>query len=227
MLQLYLVLQVALVSHGNALVFSQSEARTFFMYIIKQLKQRQLSKVEVAKGSTRTLTAAREKYSIILYVSMFFFRLRNEHNTLNTKIEMYYSLCNNVVAFFSVKPNDVTLETNITVNNNCFGLWVNFTCRTFAASPPAHNYLLVKNESEVSFSATGTWIEEILRGRKFVNSCVAYQRVDNVTSTNNVSVTGNGKTGIPFRRNVTIVIVKWLSVASHSVSVALNLENKI
>lgn len=129
--------------------------------------------------------------------------------------------------FFSVEPDDVTLETNITANDDCFGLWLNFTCHTSAASPPAHNYLLVKNESEVSFSATGTWIEKILRGRTFVYSCVAYQLVDNVTSTNNVIVTGNGKTGISFRCNVTIEMVKSLSVANHSVSVALNLENKI
>lgn len=121
---------------------------------------------------------------------------------------MYYSFFNNVVAFFSVEPDDVTLETNITANIDCFGLWVNFTCRTAVASPPAHNYLLVKNESEVSFSATGTWIEKISRGRTFVYSCVAYQLVDNITSTNNVTVTGNSKIGIFFRRNVTNVMVK-------------------
>ena len=103
-----------------------------------------------------------------------------------------------MLGFFSVEPDDVALETNTAANNDCFGLWVNFTCRTSAASPPAHNYLLVKNESEVSFSATGTWIEKILRGRTFVYSCVAYQLVDNVTSTNNVTVTGNGKTAISF-----------------------------
>ena len=111
--------------------------------------------------------------------------------------------------FFSVEPDDVTLETNITANNDCFGLWVNFTCHTSAASPPAHNYLLIKNESEVSFSATGTWIEKILQGRTFVYSCVAYQLVDNVTSTNNITVTGNGKTGISFL-DVTSLL-RWLN----------------
>ena len=78
----YFVLQVALVLHENALVFSQSEARNSFMYIIKHLKQRQLNKVEVTKDSTRTLTAAltiepaswtREEKYIILDVTMFFF----------------------------------------------------------------------------------------------------------------------------------------------------------
>ena len=122
---------------------------------------------------------------------------------------MYYSRCNNVVvSFFLVEPDDVTLETNITANNDCFGLWVNFTCRTSAASPLPHNYLLLKNESEVSFSTTGTWIEKISRRKTFVYSCVAYQLVDNITSTNNITVTGNGKIGVFFRYNVIIVMFK-------------------
>ena len=113
---------------------------------------------------------------------------------------MYYSRLNNVaVSLFLVEPDNVTLETNITPNNNCFGLWVNFTCRTSAASPPPHNYMLLKNESEVSFSTTGTWIEKISRLKTFVYRCVAYQLVDDITSTNNVTVTGNGKIGIIFR----------------------------
>ena len=114
---------------------------------------------------------------------------------------MYQSRCNDVMSFL-VEPDDVTLETNITAKNDCFGLWVNFTCRTSAASPLPHNYLLLKNESEVSFSMTGTWIEKISRRKTFVYGCVAYQLVDNITSTNNVTVTGNGKIGVFFRCNV-------------------------
>lgn len=122
---------------------------------------------------------------------------------------MYYSRCYNVVvSFFLVEPDYVTLDTNITANNDCFGLWVNLTCRTSEASPLPHNYLLLKNESEVSFSTTGTWIEKISRRKTFVYSCVAYQLVDNITSTNNITVTGNGKIGVFFRYNVIIVTFK-------------------
>lgn len=107
-----------------------------------------------------------------------------------------------------VKPNDVTLETNTTENNDCVHLWVNFTCNTNTANPPAHHYLLLKNESKVSFSATGTWIEKISQGTTFVYSCMAYQQVENVTSRNNVTVTVNGKIQICFRYNVIISVVE-------------------
>ena len=69
--------------------------------------------------------------------------------------------------------------------------------------------MLLKNESEVSFSTTGTWIEKITRLKTFVYSCVAYQLVDNITSTNNVTVTGNGEIGILFRCNVIIVMFEY------------------
>ena len=104
-----------------------------------------------------------------------------------------------------MEPDDVTLETNITANDDWFGL---FTCRTSTASPLSHNYMLLKNESEVSFSTTGTWIEKISRLKTFVYSCVAYQLVDNITSTNNVTVTGNGKIGVFFRCDVIILMFK-------------------
>ena len=106
----------------------------------------------------------------------------------------------------------------------CFGLWVNFTRRTSAANPLPHNYMLLKNESEVSFSTTSTWIEKISPRKTVVYSCVAYQLVDNITSTNNVTVTGNGNIGIFFRCNVITVMFKQLSDANHSVSVALHLR---
>lgn len=107
-----------------------------------------------------------------------------------------------------VKPDDVTLKTNTTENNDCVDLWVNFSCNTNTANPPAHHYLLLKNESVVSFSATGTWIEKISQGTTFVYSCMAYQQVENVTSRNNVTVTVNGKIQICSRYNVIISVVE-------------------
>ena len=92
-----------------------------------------------------------------------------------------------------VKPDNVTLERNTTENNGCNDLWVNFTCNSSEANPPVHNYALIKNKTEFIFSRKGTWIEKISRGETFVYKCQAYQQVDNVTSTNYITLNVNGK----------------------------------
>ena len=92
-----------------------------------------------------------------------------------------------------VKPNNVTLERNTTENNGCNDMWVNFTCYSSEANPPVHNYVLIKNKTEFIFSRKGTWIEKISRGETFVYKCQAYQEVDNVTSTNDITLKVNGK----------------------------------
>ena len=71
-------------------------------------------------------------------------------------------------------------------------MWVNFTCKSSEANPPVYNYVLFKNEKDVS-SEKGTWVEKISRGETFVYKCRAYQQVDNVTSTNNISLSVKGK----------------------------------
>ena len=94
---------------------------------------------------------------------------------------------------FSVKPDDVTLERNTTENNGCTDMWVNFTCKSSEANPPVHNYVLLKNETYVGLSEKGTWIEKISRGETFFYKCQAYQQVENVTRTNNISLSVKGK----------------------------------
>ena len=71
-------------------------------------------------------------------------------------------------------------------------MWVNFTCKSSEANPPVYNYVLFKNEKDV-LSEKGTWVEKISRGETFVYKCRAYQQVDNVTSTNNISLSVKGK----------------------------------
>ena len=71
-------------------------------------------------------------------------------------------------------------------------MWVNFTCKSSEANPPVYNYMLFKNEKYV-LNEKGTWIEKISRGETFVYKCQAYQQVDNVTSTNNISLSVKGK----------------------------------
>ena len=92
-----------------------------------------------------------------------------------------------------VKPDNVTLERNTTENNGCTDMWVNFTCHSSEANPPVHNYVLIKNETELIFSRKGTWIEKISRGETFVYKCQANQQFDNVTSTNKISLSVGGE----------------------------------
>ena len=105
--------------------------------------------------------------------------------------------------FFSVKPENVTLERNTTENNGCTDMWVNFTCNSSEANPPVHNYVLFKNETDVGLSEKGTWTEKISPGETFVYGCRAYQQVDNVSSTDNVTVTVNGKIKICSKQTIT------------------------
>ena len=86
----------------------------------------------------------------------------------------------------------VTLVTNTTENKDCSDLWVNFTCISSEANPPVYNYLVSGGEDGFSFSQSGTWVKKITRGGKVVYNCVAYQLMENTTSTNNVTLTVNG-----------------------------------
>ena len=85
------------------------------------------------------------------------------------------------------------MERNTTENNGCSDMWVNFTCKSSGANPTVHNYVLFRNGKHVGLSEKGTWIEKVSRGKTFVYRCQAYQRVDNVTSTNNISLSVKGK----------------------------------
>ena len=69
-------------------------------------------------------------------------------------------------------------------------MWVNFTCNSSEANPPVHNYVLLRNETDVCVSEKGTWIEKISQGETFVFKCQAYQQVE---STNNISLSVKGK----------------------------------
>ena len=106
----------------------------------------------------------------------------------------------------SVKPDNVTLERNTTENNGCTDMWVNFTCHSSEANPPVHNYVLIKNETKFIFSSKGTWIEKISRGETFVYKCQAYQQVDNVTSTNDITLKVNGKFLFCLKQSITFLM---------------------
>ena len=72
-------------------------------------------------------------------------------------------------------------------------MWVNFTCKSSEANPPVYKYVLLRNETVVGLNEKGTWTEKISRGETFVYKCQANQQVDNVRSTNNISLSVKGK----------------------------------
>ena len=85
------------------------------------------------------------------------------------------------------------MTTNTTENKDCSDLWVNFTCVATAANPPVYNFQLYESGQGVRFSESGTWIEKVSKGGKHVYNCLAEQLLENVASTNNVTLTVNGK----------------------------------
>ena len=123
--------------------------------------------------------------------------------TILVTTEWYSYQCDISQIASSVKPDNVTLERNTTENNGCTDMWVNFTCKSSEANPPVHNYVLLRNETDVGLSEKGTWTEKISRGETFVYRCRAYQQVDNVTSTDNVTVTVNGKIKVCSTQTIT------------------------
>ena len=70
---------------------------------------------------------------------------------------------------------------------------MNFTCNSSEGNAPVPYNVFLRNETDVGLSEKGTWMEKISRGETFVYKCQAYQRVDNVTSTNNISLPVKGK----------------------------------
>ena len=97
---------------------------------------------------------------------------------------------------------------NATNDYGCINIGVNFTCYSSKANPQVHNYMLFRNDSEVSFSEKGTWTERISREETFVYKCVAYQQIGNVTSRNNVTLTVGGKFFSPESFQQIMIILK-------------------
>ena len=84
-----------------------------------------------------------------------------------------------------------------------------------------YNYVLLRNETDVGLSGKGTWTEKISRGETFVYRCCAYQKVDNVSSTDNVTVTVNGKIKYVLNKLSPSQNIVWLTEVELYVSVFL------
>ena len=92
------------------------------------------------------------------------------------------------------KPDTVRLESNVTENSDCSdSLWVKFTCNVSDSNPPIIKYYLFGDDEVVTFSNSGMWIQRVSKGRKHVYICLAQHALGNLTSSNNVTLTVNGK----------------------------------
>lgn len=99
-----------------------------------------------------------------------------------------------VIVFSADKPDTVRLESNATENSDCSELLlVKFACNVSDSNPPIIKYYLVGDDEGVTFSKSGMWIQPVSKGGKHVYSCLAQHALKNTTSSNNVSLTVNGK----------------------------------
>ena len=99
-----------------------------------------------------------------------------------------------VIVLSADKPDKVRLESNATENPDCSdSLWVKFTCNVSDSNPPIIKYYLVGDDEKVTLSNSGMWIQRVSKGGKHVYSCLAQYALGNITSSNNVTLTVNGK----------------------------------
>lgn len=99
---------------------------------------------------------------------------------------------------FSVKPENVQLLTNITVNKTCPGSHWNFTCLVGAANPEVTCYQLLENDIAVDTDSSGMWMRTLSNSRFFTYKCLANNTVGTTISVNeeNVTIAGNNFTTI-------------------------------
>lgn len=99
-----------------------------------------------------------------------------------------------VIVLSPDKPDMVRLESNATENLDCSdSLWVKFTCNVSDSNPPINNYYLVGDDKGVTLNNSGVWIQPVSKGGKHVYSCLAQHALGNIKSSNNVTLTVNGK----------------------------------
>ena len=114
----------------------------------------------------------------------------------------------NVSSFFEDKPDSVSLVANTTENTNCSDtMWVNLTCEASDANPPVESYQLLKNGEILVTRNNGTWIRKVSEAGKHVYSCRALHLLGNITSSDDVAVTFNGRS-IQLQINLCVAMSK-------------------
>ena len=79
---------------------------------------------------------------------------------------------------------------------------MNFTCAASEANPAVYNFLLYEKDGDISQGKSGIWIKKISKGGKHVYRCIALHVVGNATSSNNVTLTVNGKSVSQTRKHI-------------------------
>ena len=80
------------------------------------------------------------------------------------------------------KPENVTLNVNISSNRVCVGVTLKFTC-TADANPAVDTYRLYENDSMIAnMSGSRVWIRTLNTGGQFDYRCEANNSVGNETS---------------------------------------------
>ena len=72
-------------------------------------------------------------------------------------------------------------------------MWVNFTCVASEANPAVDNFLLYEKDGGINSSKSGAWIEKLSDGGRRMYSCEARHIVENVNSSNTVTLAVNGE----------------------------------
>ena len=87
-----------------------------------------------------------------------------------------------IALFCTDKPENVTLNVNISSERVCAGVTVNFTC-TADANPEVDTYKLYKDgEKIVNMDGSGVWIRTLNTGGQFDYRCEANNSVATETS---------------------------------------------
>ena len=93
-----------------------------------------------------------------------------------------------MLSIYADKPENVTLNVNITISNNkvCADVVVNFTCTAEEANPAPHTYTLFRNESPVvqNMASPGVWIRRLNTAGEVTYRCEARNSISNDISSN-------------------------------------------
>ena len=100
---------------------------------------------------------------------------------------------------FSVEPEDVQFTTNVSTNKACLNDVVFFNCSAANANPPVALYQFFENDVLFGSSSSGQFSKMVMNSGNLTYKCVA-NNTAGTTSSQNVSITVNGKSIMIIRR---------------------------
>ena len=88
-----------------------------------------------------------------------------------------------IFCLFVVKPENVNLTANVTINETCLGWIVKLTC-TADANPAVDKYSLYKDDTIVDMDVSGVWIRPLNKSGHVIYRCEANNLVGSEKSSN-------------------------------------------